>query len=137
MIEAQKPTAGNPPNLDGKRRSGLGAKVDIEIGVLFWQQATMKTALELPDDALDDGERYFLNVIREHGWFSTRVFDHKGTQPDFTYSTGFSARLDFPGIIVFGLPKDTAHSILWDVWRDIETGKRPHWRQNTRNFRQC
>jgi hypothetical protein len=44
MIEAQKPTAGNPPNLDGKRRSGLGAKVDIEIGVLFWQQATMKTA---------------------------------------------------------------------------------------------
>lgn len=85
----------------------------------------MKTALELPDEALDDGERHFLNTIKEHGWFSTRVFDHKGTQPDFTYSTGFSASFDFPEIIVFGLSKDTAHSVLWDVWRDIETNKKP------------
>lgn len=85
----------------------------------------MRTALQLSDDTLDERERQFLKVVREHGWFSTQVFDDEGEEPDFSYSTGFAVNLDFPEIIVFSLPKEVAHSVLWDLWRDVEAGRKP------------
>ncbi|MBN9146517.1 MULTISPECIES: DUF4262 domain-containing protein [unclassified Novosphingobium] len=84
----------------------------------------MDTALLLSEEKLDDDERQFLNVIKDHGWFHTRVFDNKDEHPDFSYTTGFSVNHGYPEIILFSLAKDVSHSILWDVWRDIESGKR-------------
>lgn len=85
----------------------------------------MKTALQLSESSLDEGERQFLKAIREHGWFCTRVFDGEGNEPDFSYSTGFLESHNFPEIIVFSLPKEVSHSVLWDLWRDIEASKKP------------
>ena len=85
----------------------------------------MKTALELPATELDPADRDFLAQIREHGWFSTRVFDPEKQEPDFTYSTGFFHGLGHPEIIVFSLPKQVSHDILWDVYRDIREGNVP------------
>jgi hypothetical protein len=85
----------------------------------------MKTALDRPDSELDPQEREFLADIREHGWFNTHVFDHHDKFPDFSYSTGFFSSLGFPEIIVFSLPKDVSHSILWDIYRDIQSDRKP------------
>jgi hypothetical protein len=85
----------------------------------------MRTALELPPAALDERERSFLAVIREHGWFHTRVFDADGDEPAFSYTTGFSAAHGFPEIIVFDLPQEVTHSILWDLWRALAAGHPP------------
>ncbi|WP_285017260.1 DUF4262 domain-containing protein [Novosphingobium sp. fls2-241-R2A-195] len=85
----------------------------------------MNTALQRPDETLDEGERQFLNVIKDHGWFHTRVFDGKDEHPDFSYTTGFSVNHGYPEIILFSLSKDVSHSILWDIWREIEAGTRP------------
>ncbi len=84
----------------------------------------MKTGLDTPFDQLNDHEQNIVTAIKKHGWFNTRVFDHEGKLPDFSYSTGFCSSLDFPEIIVFSLPKDTTHSILWDVYRDVASGKK-------------
>ena len=85
----------------------------------------MKTALELHETELDSTDRDFLAQIREHGWFSTRVFDPEKQEPDFTYSTGFFHSLGHPEIIVFSLPKQVSHDILWDIYRDIRNGNVP------------
>lgn len=85
----------------------------------------MKTALQLSEDNLDDNQREFLKVIREDGWFNTRVSDPDDDGPVFSYSTGFTAKLGFPEIIVFSLGSDFARPVLRDLWRDIEAGKKP------------
>ena len=85
----------------------------------------MKTALELPDSTLDDAERQFLAVIREHGWFHTRVFDDKDRVPDFSYTSGFAVNRGYPEIILFSLSREVSGSILWDFWRDLEAGVQP------------
>lgn len=85
----------------------------------------MKTALELLDSTLDESERQFVNCVREHGWFHTRVFDDKDRIPDFSYTSGFSVNHGYPEIILFSLSREVSASILWDFWRDLEAGKRP------------
>ncbi|WP_420145497.1 DUF4262 domain-containing protein [Sphingobium sp.] len=85
----------------------------------------MRTALDRPNSALDDQEREFLADIRKHGWFNTRVFDDEDKLPDFSNSTGFFSSLGFPEIIVFSLSKETCHSILWDIFRDVQAGEKP------------
>ncbi|PTQ07303.1 hypothetical protein CLG96_17250 [Sphingomonas oleivorans] len=85
----------------------------------------MRTALQFPADTFDKAEHDFLSVVRDHGWFHTRVFDEKGESPDFSYSTGFTVNHGYPEIILFSLSKDVSHSILWDFWREIEAGHRP------------
>ena len=67
----------------------------------------------------------FVSKVREHGWFGTRVFDPDQESPDFSYSTGSYARTGFPEIIVFSLPKQVSHKILWDIYRDLEAGNAP------------
>lgn len=85
----------------------------------------MKTALELDGAELDPADREFLAQIREHGWFGTRVVDLEKQETDFTYSTGFYHSLGHPEIIVFSLPKQVSHDILWDIYRDIREGNVP------------
>jgi hypothetical protein len=83
----------------------------------------MPTALEFEDSDLDPRERKFLTEIRKYGWFNTRVFDPDQIEPDFSYSTGIFESVGFPEIIVFSLPKQVSHDILWDIYRDLADGK--------------
>ena len=82
----------------------------------------MNTALSAPDSALDDGEKNFVASIREHGWFRTSVFADEG-HTGFSYTTGFWVTLGKPELIVFGLKSEIAHAVLWDVFRDVKSGK--------------
>lgn len=68
--------------------------------------------------------RLFANVDK-HGWQCASVFDQKGNDPAFSYSTGFTKSLNAPEFIVFGLPKDLMHNMLWEVYRQVESGARP------------
>ena len=97
----------------------------VEIRENLVQREGVNTALDLPDSDLNASERKFLSVIREHGWFNTRVFDPELKEPDFSYSTGFFSSVGFPEIIVFSLPKQVSHDILWDMYRDVSEGKAP------------
>jgi hypothetical protein len=81
----------------------------------------MPTALDAPTDKLDDHERHFVAKVRQHGWFATDVFAD-GEGPGFTYTTGFWHGRKVPEIIVFSLPPDIAHDVLWDVYRGVSTG---------------
>src|SRR6476659_2538400 len=82
----------------------------------------MRTALDEPLSALDDDEQKVVANIRTHGWFGHHIAaDDEG--PGFTYTTGFWVTLGFPEVIVFSLKRDIAHSVLWDVFRDIKAGR--------------
>ena len=70
-------------------------------------------------------ERKLLAMVDEHGWQCTSVFDPEGNDPDFSYSTGFTKSLNAPEFIIFGLPKDLMHKMLWEVYRQVEGGARP------------
>jgi Domain of unknown function (DUF4262) len=86
--------------------------------------AIMLTALDARADALDSHEQDFVAQIREHGWFRTNVFADE-ERPGFSYTTGFWLTTGFPEIIVFSLKTETAHSILWDLFREVHSGKIP------------
>jgi hypothetical protein len=58
-----------------------------------------------------------LENIDVHGWFALHVFDPEGLEPQFSYSVGFTQTLGTPEFVVFGLPKDLRHNILWEVFR--------------------
>jgi hypothetical protein len=83
----------------------------------------MKTALDTPASQLDEQERNFVENIREHGWYRMSVFaDDQG--PAFSYTTGFYLKFGFPELIVFSFRSELAHEVLWDVYRDLEAGRR-------------
>jgi hypothetical protein len=82
----------------------------------------VRTALDFAPERLDDQERNFLDNVRQHGWFCTGVReDEEGA--GFSYSTGFWLTFGAPEVILFGLQPDTAHAILWDVFRDLKSGR--------------
>lgn len=85
----------------------------------------MPTALDAPQDRLDQHEREFVDIVREHGWHEMRVFDETGAHPDFNYSTGIWHGIGFPEIILFSMKRDTARKILWDVYRSAKSGNPP------------
>jgi len=82
----------------------------------------MATALDAPVERLDLHEQNFVSKVREHGWFCTNVFAEEDS-PGFSYSTGFWLDLGYPEIVVFSLDSKVAHSVLWDVYRDVKGGK--------------
>jgi hypothetical protein len=84
----------------------------------------MRTALDAQIDTLDSHEKNFVSKIREHGWFRTSVSADEG-HVGFSYSTGLWFTLGFPEIIVFSLKAETAHSVLWNVFREVRAGKKP------------
>lgn len=84
--------------------------------------AAIATALDAPDDVLDEQERRFVAAIRKHGWFCTNVFgDDEG--PGFSYTTGFWLELGLPEIVVFGLKSEVAHDLLWNIYRRLKAGE--------------
>jgi hypothetical protein len=81
---------------------------------------------------MNDFERKIIDSIAVHGWFGLSVSGEGEHAPPFTYSVGFETSLQCPEFIVFGLPGKLAHSMLWNVFRQIrDSGVWPreglHW----------
>lgn len=81
----------------------------------------MKTALDADPSRLNADESNFISKIREHGWFGTHVAA-EGTAGPFSYSTGFQVAPGVPEVIVVGLPQETAHTMLWEVFTQAKAG---------------
>src|SRR5262245_53047126 len=52
-----------------------------------------------------------------------KVFSEEG-EPDFAYTTGLWKNYGHPELIIVGVPRDNAHSILNAMGRDIRDGVR-------------
>lgn len=85
----------------------------------------MHTALDLDPSAFNDYELRVVKAVREHGWFCPSVFSQDGNEPGFSYSVGIWKTLGQPEIIVFGLPAQVSHGVLWDLYRRFEQGFAP------------
>jgi hypothetical protein len=83
----------------------------------------MATALDADAAQFDRHEQNFVEQIRKHGWLGTHVgSDEK--EPGFAYTTGFWLRFQFPELILFSLAREVAHDTFWQVYRELEAGKR-------------
>jgi hypothetical protein len=82
----------------------------------------MLTALDAPPDALDEAEQSFVAKIREHGWFRTSIFGEEEA-PGYAFTTGFWVNASQPELIIFSMKNETAHSVLWDLFRDAKSGQ--------------
>ena len=82
----------------------------------------MRTALDIPAESLDSGEKTFVDRVRDHGWMRTGIFaDTEG--PAFSFTTGFWLTTRHPEIIIFGLGDEIMHDVLWDLFRDAKAGR--------------
>lgn len=82
----------------------------------------MRTPLDVPPDALDEGEQSFVAKVREHGWFRTSVSgDDEG--PGFSFTTGFWVNANHPEVIIFSTKDEIAHDVFWDLFRDAKSGQ--------------
>ncbi len=62
--------------------------------------------------------------VAADGWFGLHVAsDEQG--PGFSYSVGFWESVKAPEFIIFGLPHDVCHSILWSMYRQVREGLKP------------
>ena len=62
--------------------------------------------------------------IEKHGWHAMHVFDAQGRRPAFSYSIGFEQTFGHPEIVVFGLRREVAQTILSDIAGDLANGVR-------------
>jgi len=60
--------------------------------------------------------------IAEYGWEGVYVFDANDEKQPFIYSIGLEETHDHPEIMIFGLKRETMHSILSDIEKDIRDG---------------
>lgn len=56
-------------------------------------------------------EESVLRHIAEYGWHFTHVFEDDDG-PSFSYSVGLAASYNHPEIILFGIPKESAHGLV-------------------------
>jgi len=83
----------------------------------------MFTALDANPARLDRHEQNFVANIRAHGWFATHVFSD-GDRPGFSYTTGFWLKFAAPEVILFSMRREIAHDTLWQVYHELEAGRR-------------
>jgi Domain of unknown function (DUF4262) len=81
----------------------------------------MRTALDANVEKLDEHERTFVNIIRQHGWHRMNVLQDEAG-PGFNYTTGFWLA-GFPEIIVFAMKPEIASDVLWDMFRSQKSGQ--------------
>lgn len=62
--------------------------------------------------------------IEKYGRQYQYVFDDKGEKQDFAYSIGFEETFNHPEIMIFGLAKETMHTILSDIAYDLKGGRK-------------
>ena len=83
----------------------------------------MLTVLDADPARFDKHEQNFVENIREHGWFAIHVApDDEG--PRFCYSTGFWLKFRAPEVILFSMRREIAHDTLWQVYHELEAGRR-------------
>jgi hypothetical protein len=81
----------------------------------------LKTALDIDLSELDAQETNFVENIKTHGWSATHVLaDDEG--PEFSYTTGFWYKFQFPELILFSLPNEVAHQIFWNLFNLLAEG---------------
>ena len=78
--------------------------------------------LDAPGDALDEGERNFVEGIRNHGWMQTQALDEDNA-PGFCFTTGFQASIGHPELICFKIDREVANEIFWLLYRCARNGK--------------
>lgn len=66
-------------------------------------------------------EQPVLDDIAEHGW-SGILIEEDEEGPGFEYTVGFMETLGHPEVIIFGLPKQEGHDILWQIFKSIQAG---------------
>ena len=81
----------------------------------------MRTALDAPSEALDPSETNFVSKVREYGWFRTGVLG-EGSNPGFSFTTGFWTSAQHPELIMFSTKADIAHDVFWDLFREAKVG---------------
>ena len=64
-----------------------------------------------------------LDDIGAHGW-SGKVIPADDVGPGFEYTVGLMGALDHPEVIVFRLPRDVGHEVLWTIVKAIGSGQR-------------
>ncbi len=69
-------------------------------------------------------EESIKNNIVKYGWQFQFVFDSEGDKPDFSYSIGFEETYKHPEVMIFGLKRETMHSILSDIANDLSKGRK-------------
>lgn len=76
--------------------------------------------LPAPDRRTD--EQRWRDVVAEHGWMVMSV-GASGTAPEFTFTCGLT-EVGLPEVVVYGLPGDTAGTLLNDVAQRLLDGER-------------
>jgi hypothetical protein len=70
---------------------------------------------------LDPEGQKIVDTIAKQGWFETHVLeDAQG--PGFSVSTGLWETLSAPELIMFGLPDESCHAMLWEVFDRLRGG---------------
>jgi len=109
-----------------------GWTTKLPFGVSNWltslaggRKTVPQTALNRPTAGMSDYERDVVAKVRKYGWFQLRVVGDEKSPLSFSYTTGFWRTLGAPEILLFSLPEQTAHNVLWDVFRYLKSGQRP------------
>src|SRR5690242_8007082 len=71
---------------------------------------------------LDDSDRRLLRDIEQYGWHGVAIDDDDPSE--YVFSVGFMHTLNHPELVMFGLDRKLMHSVLWDAFRQIESGRR-------------
>jgi hypothetical protein len=70
-----------------------------------------------------DYERQIVECVEQFGCFAVSVSPLEASNgPHFTYSIGFTKSLSQPEVIFFGLPADTAHALINDLFGMCQDG---------------
>jgi len=73
---------------------------------------------------LTDYDIVTLQNIEQYGWHGTHVFDPDGADANFSYSAGFTRIAGAPEFIIFGLDNKLMHKMLWQVYHQLEKGRK-------------
>jgi hypothetical protein len=63
----------------------------------------------------------FERKIRRYGFGVMYVGDYE-TPPTWAYSVGFQDRFGTPEVVVFDVPRATAHGLMWRIFVELKLG---------------
>lgn len=66
-------------------------------------------------------DQQVIDNVAAYGWHCMNVGAGAG-EPNFSYSVGWWETIHSPEAIVFGLPSKLQHSMLWELFRQIQSG---------------
>ncbi len=72
--------------------------------------------------ATDQAEQNILDHVGQYGWSIMQIFDPEQKKPDFSFSIGMYETMRAPDIVIFGLERSTAKSVLNDIGQKVKEG---------------